>query len=349
MKNLNKFVFFKKNRKESVPANIEYVKSIQSKIKSIISKKTINQKQILITGGLGFVGYHLVKKLVAKNYFPIIIDNLSNSSVSSLSGIFKEKYFFAKIDIRNLVEIKKAVSDFNPKIIIHLAALHFIPYCNKHPKEVLKVNLKGTENILKIAKQFKVNNFLFASTAAVYAPSNRRHTENSTLEPMDIYGQSKKLAEEKIINCVAENQTLKFVILRLFNVYGYGDNTPHFIPAMIKKIKSNSKIFVGNLETIRDYIYVDDVIDAIFKIIKKDENFNNQIYNLGTGNGINGADAIKLITHCFKKNLSTKQDKTLLRKIDQPKLVADIRKFSKKYNWSPKYNIKKGLKKLCEK
>lgn len=335
--------------KEYIFSNSKNIQSPRSEIKSIIAPKTLNKKQILITGGVGFVGHHLVKRLVARKYFPIIIDNLSNSSLVSLSGISKKKYFFVKADVRNLKEIEKAILGFKPNMIIHLAALHFIPYCDKHPKEVSKVNLKGTENLLKIAKIFKINNFLFASTAAVYAPSNRMHTENNILKPIDIYGRSKKLAEEKIISYSEKNPTFKFVILRLFNIYGYDDNTPHFIPEIIKKIKNSFKISVGNLETTRDYIYIDDIIDAIFLIMKKNENFNNQIYNLGTGIGTSGIEVVKLVAYFFKKGLLIKQDKKLLRKVDRSKLVADIRKFSKKYNWSPKYNIKKGLKKLCGK
>lgn len=349
MKKLSKPIYVGKNRKECIFTNSKNIQSPQSEIKSIITQKTLNKKQILITGGVGFVGHHLVKRLVTKKYFPIIIDNLSNGSFVSLSGISKKKYFFVKADVRNLKEIEKAIFGFKPNMIIHLAALHFIPYCDKHPKEVLKVNLKGTENLLKIAKEFKINNFLFASTAAVYAPSNRMHAENNALEPIDIYGRSKKLAEEKIISYSEKNPTFKFVILRLFNIYGYDDNIPHFIPEIIKKIKNSLKISVGNLETIRDYIYIDDIIDAIFLIMKKNENFNNQIYNLGTGIGTSGIKIVKLVAYFFKKGLLIKQDKKLLRKVDRSKLVADIRKFSKKYNWSPKYNIKKGLKKLCEK
>lgn len=339
----------KKKRKECVFTNLKNIQSPRSEIKSIVTKKTLNKKQILITGGLGFAGHHLIKRLVAKNYFPIIIDNLSNGSLVSLSKISKEKYFFMKADVRNLKEIEKAISGFKPNMIIHLAALHFIPYCDKHPKEVLEVNLKGTENLLKTAKEFKINNFLFASTAAVYAPSNRMHTENSVLKPIDIYGRSKKLAEEKIISYSEKNSTFKFIILRLFNIYGYDDNIPHFIPEIIKKIKNSHKISVGNLKTIRDYIYIDDIIDAIFRIMKKNENFNNQIYNLGAGIGTSGIEVVKLLTRFFKKELLIKRDKKLLRKADRLKLVADIRKFSKKYNWSPNYNIEKGLKKLCEK
>ena len=349
MEKLSKIVYVEKKRKERVFTNLKNIQLRRSEIKSIVTKKTLNKKQILITGGLGFVGHHLIRRLVAKNYFPIIIDNLSNGSILSLSRISKRKYFFVKADIENLKEIEKAISGFKPNVIIHLAAIHFIPYCDNHPKEVLKVNLKGTENLLKLAKEFKINNFLFASTAAVYAPSNRRHAENSVLKPIDIYGRSKKMAEEKIISYSEKNPTFKFIILRLFNIYGYDDNTPHFIPEIIKKIKNSPKISVGNLKTIRDYIYIDDIIDAVFRIMKKNDNFNNQIYNLGTGIGTSGIEIVQLVARFFKKEFLIKQDKKLLRKVDRSKLVADIGKFSKKYNWSPKYNIKKGLKKLCEK
>jgi len=211
------------------------------------------------------------------------------------------------------------------------------------------VNLNGTENLLKVAKQFKINNFIFASTAAVYAPCNRKHSENSVIGPIGIYGQSKKIAEDKIMTYAAVNSAFKFVILRLFNIYGHGDNTPHFIPEMLKKIMNCPEVFVGNLKTIRDYTYIDDVSDAIFKIIKKNKSFDNQIYNIGTGIGTSGMEVIKLVSLFYKKDLVIKQDKTLLRKIDRPKLVADIKRFFKDYTWLPKHKIENGLKKLCEK
>ena len=189
MKKLNKFVYVGKKRGKNI----------------ITKKDLLNKKQILITGGLGFLGHHLIKRLITTNYFPIIIDNLSNSSLISLSRISRKKYFFVRSDIRDLKKIKQVLSSFKPIMIIHLAALHFIPYCDKNPKEVFEVNSKGTENLLKIAKEFKINNFLFASTAAVYAMSNRKHIEDSTLKPIDTYGRSKKLAEEKIISYSEKN------------------------------------------------------------------------------------------------------------------------------------------------
>lgn len=312
------------------------------------SQEDSNKKRILVTGGLGFVGHHLIKKLIAKNYFPVIVDNLSHSSFDSLFGVSKEKYFFAKADIRDFEAMKRIAANFNPKIVIHLAAIHFIPYCNKHPEEVMEVNLKGTENLLKIAVQSKVDNFLFASTAAIYAPCSSRHKEDSVLGPVDIYGQSKKLAEEKIIDCAVKNPALRFIILRLFNIYGHGDKTPHFIPEMIKRIRNSSEALVGNLETIRDYVYIDDIISAILKIIERDKSFDNQIYNLGTGIGTSGAEIIELLSFFYGKDISLRQDGKFLREIDRLKLVADARKFFKKYNWSPRYKLEEGLKKLCE-
>jgi UDP-glucose 4-epimerase len=310
--------------------------------------KKIHQRQVLITGGLGFVGHHLVRRLIEKKYFPIILDNCSNGSTTSLSGISEKEYSFTKVDVRNIKEIEKTVSDFKPSFIIHLAALHFIPYCNEHPEEVLEVNVEGTENLLEVAKKFKIRNFLFASSAAVYAISGKKHTEDGLLEPVDIYGKSKKIAEEKLVSCSTKDPDLNFTILRFFNIYGDGDNTPHFIPEMVGKISNNPKISTGNLETIRDYIYIDDVVDAILLVLEKNEEFDNQIYNLGTSIGTKGIRVVRLIADYLGKEPSIKLDEKLLRKVDQPELVAEIDKFSREYKWSPNYNIEKGLKKMMK-
>lgn len=306
------------------------------------------KRQIIITGGLGFIGHHLTKILIAKDYFPVIVDNLSNGSITILDDIPKDRYCFIRCDIRNFKALKKKLAPFRSSTIIHLAAVHFIPYCNRHPREVLAVNLRGTENLLKISNCLGIKKFLFASTAAVYAPDKQSHSENSRLGPIDIYGLSKKLAEEAIIEQAKYNTDLKFTILRLFNVYGPEDATPHFIPEMIRKIKNEAITMVGNLNTTRDYIYINDVAKAFLKVLRSEKKLANFIYNIGTGKGINGFKTIKLIAQFLEKSPTIIKDSSLLREVDRKKSVANIKKFSKAYSWLPKYNIESGLKRLCK-
>ena len=303
------------------------------------------EKQIIITGGLGFIGSHLSNKLIADGYHVVIIDDCSNANVKILKSLPKLKSHLIKCDIRNKKKIEQELLKYRPKTIIHLASIHYIPDCCKYPNKTIDINVKGTQTMLEIASKINVKNFLFASSAAVYKPSVVSHKEDDFLEPIDIYGQSKKQAE-KIIKLHCKNNNINFTTLRLFNVYGPNDLTPHLIPSLLWRLKKSKNINVGNLKTSRDYIYVDDVVDIMIKILKNPNGFSNATYNIGTNNKISGGRLIKIIGNVLDKKIVVKEDKNLTRKIDRKTMAANINHIVSEYSWKPQYTIKEGIKQL---
>ena len=302
------------------------------------------KKQIIITGGAGFIGIHLTKKLIKNNYHVIIIDDLSNANIGILKSLAKNAHTLIESDINETAKILNDLKNFNPSQLIHLAAVHYIPFCVKNSKETKIVNTDGTLSALKIAKEKNISNFIFSSSAAVYKPSKKSHKENSKLSPIEIYGQT-KLDSEKIIENFCNKNKIGYTILRLFNIYGSNDLTPHFVSSIIKRINKSNCVKAGNLETKRDYVFIDDLINAIFKIIK-DKKAPNKIFNIGAGIGASGKEVIKLISGIKKIKIAVKEDRKLKRKNDREALTANIDKISKTYKWKPQYNLRKGLKKL---
>ncbi|MBU3918937.1 NAD(P)-dependent oxidoreductase [Patescibacteria group bacterium] len=303
------------------------------------------EKQIIITGGLGFIGSHLLKKLIVDGYYVVVIDDCSNANVKILKSLPKLKFHLIKCDIRNKKKIEQELLKYKPKIIVHLASIHYIPDCCKHPSKTVDINIKGTQTMLEIASKINVKNFLFASSASVYKPSVIPHKEDDSLEPIDIYGQSKKQAE-KIIKLYCKSNNINFTTLRLFNVYGPNDLTPHLIPSLLLRLKKSKNINVGNLKTSRDYIYVDDVVDIMVKILKNPNGFSNATYNIGTSNKTSGERLIKIIGNILDKKIIVKKNKNLTRKTDRKIMVANIDCISDEYLWKPRYTIKKGIKQL---
>lgn len=305
------------------------------------------KKQIIITGGLGFIGKYLVKRLLKENFYPIIIDNLSVGSLVDLELLPRSKFIFLNCDITNRKKLEKSIAKFEPDAIIHLAALHFIPDCNRNPRKTLLINTIGTQILLDIASKRNIKNFLFTSSAAVYKPSRYPLKETDPLRPIDVYGLSKKTAEE-IINLYGRCHNINFIILRLFNVYGLKDPNLHMVPLLLSQIKKYNKIKVGRLDTFRDYIYINDVIEALIKLLKSPRGFDNSIYNIGTSKKCSGYSLIKIINKITGRKIITYQDRNLIREVDRKTLVANIDRFSKKYSWEPKYSIFQGLKELIK-
>lgn len=302
------------------------------------------KKQIIVTGGAGFIGINLIKKLIKFRYFPIIIDNLSNSNISQLKKISSKYYFLIRSDINDLNKIYKKIEGFNPQTIIHLAALHYIPFCNKNPEITKKVNVNGTRIILKLAQKIGIKNMIFASSGAVYKNGYKSHKENENLRPLDVYGKSKKMAENFLLkNCKKFN--INLIILRFFNIYGNFDLTPHFIPEIIKRIKGSKYVKVGNLNTKRDYLHVDDLTDLFIKILRINKKYIG-IYNVGTGHTYSGYDVIRLISSIYNKPIQIIEIEELKRKNDIPVLCANIKKTSNRFHWKPKTILIEGLKKM---
>lgn len=309
------------------------------------------KEQILVTGGMGFIGRYLIPVLVKRGYFPIIVDKISIKKaviVMRSWGLKKDKDFlFIYEDMRNKRALYKKLLSLTPSAAIHLAAIHMIPYCELHKQETISTNLKGTQIIFNISHRLGVKKFIFISTAAVYMPSKKPHKESDPLAPIDIYGISKLKAE----NYILANKNLyngNISIIRLFNVYGKNDANSHFIPAILKQLKKSPTIFHGDLNTVRDYIYIQDVVDGVIKVLMKNV-VKNIIYNLGSGEGYSGREVLNTISRIIKHDLVLKKKAALFRKTDRNKLVASNRRFSREFKWFPRHTLSVGLTEMLKK
>lgn len=223
---------------------------------------------------------------------------------------------------------------FEPDIVIHLAAIHYIPHCNSNPEETFDVNVMGTRNILESSDP---QIFLLASSAAVYPPLDRPLTEDLH-GPIDIYGKTKLICEDLV-----KLYSKRPIITRLFNVYGPNDTNPHLIPEIFKQLKKRKpEIKLGNLTPKRDYIHVNDVCEALITLLKHE---NKGIYNIGTGKEYSVKQVVDILSEIIGEKINILQEKERIRKVEREHLLADITKIKTKTGWKPKTSLKKGLKK----
>lgn len=322
-------------------------------------------KIVLLTGGAGYIGSHTYLELIKAKYQPIIIDNFSNSYISTIKKLeilTKQKVVFIKGDVTDYKFLEKIFKKFTIKGIIHFAALKSIPESFLKPKLFHRNNVISTDNLLKLSIKYGCNYFIFSSSAAVYKNSNTLpFTENSITGSINPYAKTKLTSEKKIIDYSQKHKRLKFVILRYFNPVGsdpsgligefpkkqMGNLMPEICKVALRKKKS-LKIFGDDYNTIdgsciRDFIHVSDLARGHVSALRYIEKRGiNGIFNLGTGKGTSVFDIVKSFEKINKIKIPLSIHSK--RKGDMPTSFANASLANKKLNWKPQKDISEMCK-----
>jgi len=296
---------------------------------------------ILVTGGVGYIGSAVVQSLIQHNYRVIVIDNLSSG---------KEKYVhknavFLKADLKDKKALAKIFTQFSIDMVYHLAAYKSVAESIKNPKKY-EINITGTKNLLEVMKESKCFKIIFSSSAAVYG--NPKYTpidESHPLNPINFYGETKVECEKLI-----QKSGIPYVILRYFNVSGnvglnYIDNDAEdVISKMMQAVKKKKKflIFGNDYDTedgtpVRDFIDLNDITKAHIDAMGAE----NEILNLGSGTGMTIkqlADMVKKLIPKFQYQIGPR------REGDIAISVASNEKAKKILGWKPKTSIKDMIK-----
>lgn len=277
-------------------------------------------KNILVTGSEGFIGRHLVPRLKEEGYIVYTYD-VADGDISS------EKFEFEHIDH-----------------VFHLAARTFVPASWEEPYEYYKTNVMGTVNILNFCNENKCS-ITIPSTymygAPEYLPIDEKHSIDMNVSP---YHHSKYLSET-VAEFYAKRFGISCTILRLFNVFGFGQNENFLIPHLIAEVcGQNEKIVVKDLEPKRDYVFIDDVIEAFVKSMSKHE-AEFRIYNVGKGLSWSVSDVAECIMNVFeqKKQIVSLNERRNGEIMDT---VADVSKIERELNWRPQFDLESGLQKI---
>ena len=299
--------------------------------------------KVLVTGGAGFIGKHLVRYLLKKGNVVAIFDNFSNSEKSSISSLVDND---AKIigDITKLEDITEAMKDYD--IVIHLAAKISVEESIKNPSETFRINVDGIKNILLACKKNQVKKLIVASSAAVYGEGSLdiKWTEDSKINPTSPYGESKVIMEQEIKEFISRHN-INCIILRFFNVYGVGQSPEYagVITKFIKKIADNKplEIFGDGMQT-RDFVAIQDVVDSIYDAIS---NGKNGIYNIASGKAVTIKELAELMISMSGKDLDIQYVSP--KKGDIKYSQADISLAKKELHYSPKFGLDE-IKNLLE-
>lgn len=309
------------------------------------------KRTYLVTGGAGFIGSHLSKRLIDRGNRVYILDDLSTGL---LRNIPKGAIFY-KTDISKAKDLFKINIPEKISCIFHLAAQSSGEASFDNPERDINVNYKASYNMLSFAALKKCPRFIFSSSMSVYgdvSETQRVVAENYPCKPVSFYGCN-KLASEILINMFSRNTGLKYTIFRLFNVYGPGQNMNNMKQGMVSiylaYLINNLPIQVkGSLSRYRDFIYIDDVIKAFIDSEYCKNTYNN-VYNIGTSRRITVKELLRFILDIygkddFKKWVIVKGSTAG----DILGCVADNRKLRNAIGWKPKYTLKQGVARMKE-
>ena len=300
--------------------------------------------KFLVTGGAGFIGRHLIAKLLRDEHNITIFDNFSSSSKNDISHLLENGVSLVTGDILDYDLLLKSMA--NHDFVIHLAAQTSVSQSIADPKTTIDIIVDGTVNVLKSCVKTNVKNLIFSSSGAVYGNSlDAIISENSQLSPLSSYGASKLVAEYNL-QTFSKLFGLNCISLRLFNVYGNGQSSE---AGVIKKfLKNISKelpleIFGDGTQT-RDFVYISDVTQAFYRAIKNIEAKYGDVYNIGSGVATSINELASLLISSKGKDLPIIHKTAIQGEIKDSK--ADISLAENDIGYSPEVSLRDGLASL---
>lgn len=302
-------------------------------------------ERAVVTGGAGFIGSHVVESLLDLGAEVLVLDNFQLGRHEHLeSALATGRLQVAEGDIRKAADLR-VVADFAPDAVFHMAALHFIPYCNAHPAEALDVNVLGLDAVIRALRSAPVKTFVFPSSGAIYGFGDQPWTEDAPPRPDEIYGISKWMGEQIMARFHEDRPEVRTVVARLFNTYGPRETNPHVLPDVMKKLHEGATIGLGNLWPKRDLIFVSDTAGAVVAAAAGDPGL--EVFNVGTGTGTAIEDVLASIVEITGRELDIRQVPGRMRDGDGH-LVSDPQKLIQATGWKPQYDLEAGLRRLLD-
>ena len=298
--------------------------------------------RVLVTGGAGFIGSHLVRRLVERGYSVRVLDNFSTGSIENIRDLLGSVEL-VKGDVRDPETVRRGVEGV--EAVVHLAALISVPESVEKPDLYFDVNVKGTYNI---SKAFRGRVLVFASSSSVYGePQHLPVGEGHPLNPKSPYAAS-KIAGEAFTLSFSHINGYRPVVLRIFNAYGPGQSRAYagVVSEFISRVSVGlPPVIYGDGEQTRDFIHVSDVVEAVISAVEREE--ARGVYNIGSGREVKIRELARIILEAFGRGDLTPIHAPS-REGDVRRSCADISRAVRDLGWKPRVRLEDGVRELVE-
>ncbi len=306
--------------------------------------KSMPERRVVVTGGAGFIGSELTRQLVERGAKVTVLDSFASGKHEYIKELPVE---IRTGDICDKKTVGEALKD--QEIVYHLAALPFIPDSYVNPEQFFRVNVEGSINLMLQAIQSKtVDRFVYLSSSEVYGTAQvTPMNEDHPTKPQSTYAVS-KLAADRAVFTLHKEQGFPAVIIRLFNTYGPNVTQPYIVPEIaLQLLQGDGAVRLGNVDSARDFTYVEDSARAIILASLANETIG-EVINVGSGKDIKIIHLVGLIARMLGKRFALERDMTRFRPYDVERLVCDNSKAKRVLNWEPRISLEDGLSRTID-
>jgi UDP-glucose 4-epimerase len=295
-------------------------------------------QRILVTGGAGFVGSHLVERLLSAGAEVSVVDDLSRGR---REWVHSEAELH-EIDLRDAGAVRRTTAQVAPDVVVHLAALHFIPAVDGAPELAWDLNVGATRVLLDALAERPPERILFASTAAVYPDRAGPIDESCAAEPIDLYGRT-KLEGERLVAEWGATTGARTLVARIFNVIGRRETNAHVVPELVDQLRNGrSVVRLGNVDSRRDYTDVRDVAEALGRLVAVDGGAPTT-FNVGSGRSVSVAQLVRECEHVLGRTVEIESEERRRRRVDRMELLADASLLQATTGWKPSRALRETL------
>jgi nucleoside-diphosphate-sugar epimerase len=297
-------------------------------------------KKVLITGGAGFIGANWVQRLLAEGGFEVFVIEKEGANLWRLNDVV-DKITVRYVDLENAQAAQQAVKEIQPDHIFHLASYGVYPAIQSDTTRMLRTNIEGTLNLVEALKNQPVSSFVFTGTCTEYKEKDSNLAETDPVDPLNFYSIT-KLAAGLFLKKIAKDYNLPIVNLRLFTPYGYYEDAQRLIPYSILSGLRNKNIELTSPDHVRDFIFIEDLMDVFWNVLTVPEKHSGEIFNIGTGQQHRIGDVVDMVENLLGKKLQVNYGQRESYYREPNVFLADNSKTKTAFDWKPKHDFKEN-------